>query len=262
MDIKVIEKFEAYLRHEMSEEELRQFEEELASNTKLSQQFQQYQEIEQSMAMLFSQEERQLKESLSNLGKKYMKEGPLEKGGGEEETPIRNIENPNYFRLFSAIAAIFVMILAAYFLLFKSSQSAQEMAERYYSENLTVLSQTMGGNEDKVQLGIVAYNMKDYDLARTYFEEVLQEESQNWEALKFLGLTYLAQRNYERALAYFEELAALENLYSNPGLFYQAFTLMLRSESDDISRAKEILRQIIDENAEGSRQAKEWLDKL
>ncbi|TVP52814.1 MAG: tetratricopeptide repeat protein [Mongoliibacter sp.] len=261
MDIKLIERIEAYLQGDMTSEEVKTFEDQISFDSELREQLMLYKEIEFSMRQINSIQEKDLNETLSNLNKKYIKEVHLEVQKEDTEPKAIPRDKPNYFRLFSALAAIFIMILAAYFLLFRAADP-QGLAEKYYAENLVELSQTMGSTEDLIQLGIAAYNQKDYQRAQVYFQEALVQDNKNSDAIKYSGLAYLSEKEYDNAIAAFQELASLPDLFSNPGLFYQAFTLMMRNESGDLERAKLILERVVDQNEEGSRQAQEWLGKL
>lgn len=64
---------------------------------------------------------------------------------------------------------------------------------------------------------------------------------------------------YEMALQQFDELGEMENLYSNPGKFLKAVTLMRRNEGADKQEAKNLLEQVVREDASGRDQAEEWL---
>lgn len=258
----MIDRIDAYVNGEMTEEERVVFEAALESNPELKENFELYREIDKSMMHLFSKETKELEGTLGHLKKKYIKEVPLQGEQTPKEGVVRQLEKPNYVRLFLALAAMFVMIMAAYFLLFQSITDHENMAKEYFSANYSELSQTMGATEDKIQNGIAAYNQKNYPRAKEYFYEALESSPNDSEAIKYLGLTHLALKEYDEALLNFENLASIPNLYSNPGMFYQALTLMMRNETGDLDRAKELLGNVIANNAEGSRQAKEWLDNL
>src|SRR5690606_12359777 len=123
------------------------------------------------------------------------------------------------------------------------------------------LSQTMDATPDSLQLGISAYNNEDYARALQFFQAVLDKQPENSEAIKNIGLVHLVYGDFEEAIQHFDRLAAVENLYSNPGNFLKAVTLMRRNESGDKQEAKQLLEQVVRENAAGSEQAKEWLRK-
>ena len=68
--------------------------------------------------------------------------------------------------------------------------------------------------------------------------------------------------NYDKALEYFTILEADTGLYSNPGKFYKAITLLKRNKDGDKDAAKLLLEQVRDENLEGKKEAEEWLKKF
>lgn len=75
----------------------------------------------------------------------------------------------------------------------------QKLAGNYISENLTTLGLNMGAS-DSLQAGISAYNSKSYPLAVQLFKPLVNKQETAPEAVKYLGLTYLAMRQYNDAL--------------------------------------------------------------
>ena len=78
------------------------------------------------------------------------------------------------------------------------------------------------------------------------------------------GRYYWNHRTVEglrKALEYFQELARYV-LYTNPGLFYQALTLLKRNQPGDKEQAKQFLQQVIDRHLDGDETAREWVKKL
>jgi hypothetical protein len=57
----------------------------------------------------------------------------------------------------------------------------------------------------------------------------------------------------------FNELAAKKELFSNPGMFLKAITLLQRNQPGDREQAEQLLQQVIDEKADGSKEAERWL---
>jgi hypothetical protein len=51
-------------------------------------------------------------------------------------------------------------------------------------------------------------------------------------------------------------------LFSNPGLFYAAITLLSRNGKGDVEAAKISLQMVIDKNLEGSKVAADLIKKL
>jgi tetratricopeptide (TPR) repeat protein len=159
------------------------------------------------------------------------------------------------------MAAACVIVFIAGFFLFRSS-SPQQLANNYLKSNYSTLNQTMDGSQDSLQLGIAAYNSKDYQRALTYFEGVRQGNPASSYAIKYAGLAFLQTNNYDKALQRFKELSANKGLYSNSGDFLQAVTLMKRNDSGDQEQAKQLLQKVEREDQDGSIQSKEWLEKL
>lgn len=158
-----------------------------------------------------------------------------------------------------AAAACLILFVTGYFLF--SSRSPHQLANKYIQEHLMQLSQAMNASKDSLEKGIEAYNNKDYKTALLLFEGVYKAHPVQSDALKYMGHVSLATGNYDKALRYFTELAEMKGLYSNPGMFLKAVTLLKRDEKGDKEQAKQLLQQVVNNREEGSNQAKEWLEK-
>jgi tetratricopeptide (TPR) repeat protein len=158
-----------------------------------------------------------------------------------------------------AAAACLLLAVVIYFL--QQPASPKELATNYVKNNYTQLSQTMDASKDSLQLGIAAYNKKEYNNALPLFQGVYERHNNNTDALKYAGLVYLVTERYDEAITRFDTLANIYGLYSNPGLFLKAVTLMQRNKQGDKEKAKQLLEQVKDQNLEGSKEAEEWLRK-
>ncbi|MFD3000335.1 tol-pal system YbgF family protein [Pontibacter toksunensis] len=258
MNTDLYEKFEDYLNGEMSLEEKSQFEIVLSSDKELYSEFYLYRAIETEMRVHegYSSNDSALRNSLQTLNKKYFNSNQQQTG------KVVQLYSSHFFRTAVAVAASVVVLLIAYIVLFQPEQSTQRLAENYFDEHLQQLSQTMDASTDSLQLGIAAYNNKEYSKALQYFKGVYHNHPENSEAKRNIGLTYLATEEYDKALQHFDELASVDSLYSNPGLFLKAVTLMLRNEEGDKQEAKQLLQQVVKEEAEGSREATKWLERI
>lgn len=172
--------------------------------------------------------------------------------------PIKKITSYKWIRY--AAAACLVLALATY--LFEKPRSTQWVANNYITTHYTSLSQTMGTGEDSMELAKAAFNNKEYDKALALLGEIQKSHPQNSEALKYTGIVYLVTDRYDKALAAFETLSKTEGLFSNPGMFLKAITLMKRDSKSDKMQAKAILEQVVEQNLEGSQEAKDWLKKF
>jgi tetratricopeptide (TPR) repeat protein len=160
--------------------------------------------------------------------------------------------------MWSAVAAASLLIFLSW-MLFLKSDSPKELAEGYVKENLSSLSATMSEGSDSLQLGIAAYNAKDYNRAESIFRKLSKRKEFAVEATKDLGLTFLVRGQYDNALEQFSALSDNHSLYANPGPFYKAVTLMQRSGPGDEEAAKLILQDVVSRQLPGHKVASGWL---
>lgn len=252
------EKFEEYLQGNMSREERSLFEAALSSNEELSSEFMVYRTIETEMRNDIKHKAQKiaLENSLQALNARYFKSNQ-----GQNAKVFQLFPNRLY-KITAAIAASILVMLIAYALFLQPGQNTQRLASNYFNTHLEQLSQTMDASQDSLQLGIAAYNNKEYSKALQYFQGLYSHHPDNTEAKKNLGLVYLATKEYDKALQQFDELAKLKHLHSNSGLFLKAVTLMQRNQEGDEQKAEQLLQQVVAEKAEGSQVAEEWLKKF
>jgi TolA-binding protein len=156
-------------------------------------------------------------------------------------------------------AAASLLLFIGWFL-FYQQPGPKKLANLYITTNLSSLGLNMG-KPDSLQAGISAYNAKQYVQAEHIFQSANERHPTDFKAVEYLGLTRLAMKKYDQALKDFDHLSAMP-LYSNPGLFYKALTLMKRSEGTDLQTAKQILQQVINQNLYGNKEARNWIKQL
>ncbi|MFI5187426.1 MAG: tetratricopeptide repeat protein [Chitinophagales bacterium] len=160
----------------------------------------------------------------------------------------------------AAAAAVIVCVFFAWYLFFSNSASPQQIADSYIDENLKTLSVTMGPEHDSIQDGLRLYNASKYDSAIQQFETIIQKDTGNYLAKKYLGIVYLESGNYDKSLLYFQQLERYSR-FSNPALFYQALTLMKRNQPGDKQKARQLLQRVVDNGFEEKETAQRWLNK-
>ncbi|KAA6439387.1 tetratricopeptide repeat protein [Dyadobacter flavalbus] len=256
METHRFEQFDLYLNGKMSSEEKAYFEAELSSDTELYSTFEIYRTVELAMREkeMHLVNHSALLSSLHTLNERYFRPDSQQ----EEEKGVP-LYSGRLARFFTGMAAAVGIILLSYFIFFTSKDSVKTLATNYYNENFMQLSQTMGNADDSLQSGIAAYNRKDYNKALSYFKSIYKSHPENSEAKKYAGLSYLAKRDYTNALKEFDELSQMQNLYSNPGTFLKAVTLLMRDNHGDRQSAKQIMEKLAGENTEGSKESREWL---
>jgi tetratricopeptide (TPR) repeat protein len=136
--------------------------------------------------------------------------------------------------------------------------SPQELAAKYEKKNLMTQGVTMG-RSDSLQTGLSLYNDEKLDQALIQFEQMSQRDSTDSRATQYAGLAAFRLKDYDKALFYFKRLETFTKQFSNPGLFYEALTLMKRSQPGDADSAKQLLQQVVAKDLDGKETAVEWL---
>ena len=179
-----------------------------------------------------------------------------------DEQKVISIKRPvrNMWRYLAAASVIVAVVLITWFVS-GNKNSSQQLADKYIQENFQTLSVTMG-NSDSMQTGLNLFNSNKLAEALSMFETLAKNNPANSDAKKYAGIVSLRLNNYDKALEYFSTLEADSGLYSNPGKFYKAITLLKRNKDDDKEAAKLLLQQVREQNLEGKSEAEEWLKKL
>jgi tetratricopeptide (TPR) repeat protein len=246
------EQIEEYLSGQMSSAERQAFESAMAGDQRLAQAFHLYSVIEKEMkdSGKYDEEMAALKKTLQSLGENYRSEGyKAEKSG-----PIRWI----------IAAAACLVIVVGIELLPGRGKNPQQLAGDYIKTTLTHISRTMGAGHgnDGLQTAIDAYNSGDYEKARPLLEGLAAKDTSNTDALEYLGRTSLLAKRYDEALLVFRQLADKKGLYSNPGKFLEAVTLLQRNNAGDAPQARQLLQEVVSEKGEGSKEAEQWLQRF
>lgn len=259
MEDKWFEKIEDYLNGKMDNEEKALFEKALASDKELASVFNVYRTIESDMQAneneRFDLNKNALKQSLEALNEKYFE--------SEQDESLQPVKTFNLYRFLTTIAASVMVVLVAYFIVSQVVQSPQNLARRYIGAHLMELQgQQLDASQDSLEIGIQAYNNEDYEKALICFQDVYKRNPGITEAKKNIGLVYLATKQYDKAIVEFDQLIAMPELYTNPGRFLKALTLMRRNKKGDKEEARQLLEQVVREKSEGYEEAQEWLKKV
>lgn len=178
----------------------------------------------------------------------------------EEEPFIPRLKRSFTSRWISyAAAACLVLAVSVY--LFETNSAPSRLADNFIKSNYNTLSQNMSADSDALALGKTAYNEKKYDDALSYFKSVEQHDGENSEAKQYTGLAYLQKDEYDSAIKQFDELSSMR-IFSNPGDFLKAVSLMKRNKPGDKEKAKLLLQKVISQREEYIEQARDWEKKL
>lgn len=175
-----------------------------------------------------------------------------------KEQPAPRTIRPWYY----VAAAAVVAGLAIGIFLFNSNGSPNTIADKYINDHLSTLSVMMSSTKDSMQTAISLYNNGDLNGSLKMFESIVQSNPAEFKATEYAGIVSLRLNDYDKALHYFTDLDGDKRLYANPGKFYQALTLLKRNLPGDETKAKTLLRQVVDDGLQNDQAAKELLDQL
>ena len=175
--------------------------------------------------------------------------------------PAKIIPIMSKWRYIAAASVIAAVVIFSWIL--NSHQiSSKQLADKYIDQNFKTLGVTMGSKQDSLQTGLNYLNNGKLSAALLQFEKLTQADSTNDMAIKYAGIAALKLKEYNKALQQFTKLEQATNLYSNPGKFYKAVTLMERNKEGDKQAAKLLLQEVIDGDLEGKKTATEWLENM
>jgi len=165
--------------------------------------------------------------------------------------------------IYSAAASVLVLMVATW--LFVGNRSTPvEMADRYINEKFDRLPGVTMGTRDSFQMGLRLHNdeKKLNEALQVFLDLEKRESTVNSEVKKNIGIIHLKLGQYDKALDYFKQVADIEGLEFNYGLFYQAITLLKRNQPGDSDLAKKLLEQVDEYNLAGKDEAKKILDRF
>ncbi len=180
-----------------------------------------------------------------------------------QQQKVISITRPHKYTIWKYLAAASVIGIISVITWFLSvdKNSPQQLADQYILQNFKTLGVTMG-SQDSLQKGLGLYNSGNLNTSLNQFENILATDSTNDIAKKYAGIVSLQLKDYDKAIYYFTSLENQAGLYSNPGKFYHAVTLLARNKTGDEDEAKELLKQVAEKSLDGSEDAAKWLKQM
>lgn len=195
-----------------------------------------------------------LRESIYEEKKIHFKEIYNRQKTTKTKSPVR------YLWKYVAAASVIIAVVLITWLSF-NKKSLQQLADNYINQNFKTIGVSMG-DKDSLQSAFDLFNANKMEQALNIFEQLSKNNPQNTEAIKYAGVVYLRLGNYDKAVQDFTILANDTSLYSNPGKFYEAITLLKRNKTGDKDSAEELLNEVVKQNLEGKADAEDILKKL
>jgi len=176
------------------------------------------------------------------------------KAGKIDQKPVINLWR------YAAAAAVIAGIVWSVFTWVKPV-STEQLASSYIQDNLQTLAVTMSSREDSLQAALRLYNEAKYGESLNQFESIIQSDTSNFTAIEYAGISALQLKQYDKALHWFVLLENRTGLFSNPGKFYHALTLMKRNEAGDKDKSYQLLNEVVTNELAGKEEAEKWLSK-
>jgi tetratricopeptide (TPR) repeat protein len=160
-----------------------------------------------------------------------------------------------------AAAAVIACIIFGT-LTFFGPASLQQKADSFISQRLETVSVQMSDEPDNLQQALALYNKNKLAESLPLFENIIQTTGgKSDKAQKMAGIVSLRLGEYDKAIVYFSALEKI-TLFSNPGKFLHALTLIKRNHKGDKEAATSLLQQVVNENLEEKETAANWLKDI
>lgn len=239
-------RFDRYLNNELSEEDLKSFEEQLKSDTDFKEDFEVYCALESSLISKFENEEEALalRKTLSDLGSQYIKQGENNK----KETKVTSL-----FHYRNLMVAASIALLIGFFLFNNGSPVYGDFAQ-HNSLELVV----RGDNNEAISKAEVAFNSKNYEEALKQLTILSGNYPNDPEIKLYQGICQLELNNYAEAETIFNYISEGNSALATKAIWYKALTFLKQKK---LNECKEVLKTI-PESAEEYPRAKRLLKKL
>lgn len=173
----------------------------------------------------------------------------------KKQTPLRA-----FWHYPAAATVVGLMVFVSWFLL-GNQPSVQQLTGNYVEKNFRVLHMRMGV-EDSLHLGLKMFNEQKFSEGLIIFRNLMDAHPGDIEIIKYAGITSLRTGDYNKAINYFSLLEQEPTLFSNPGKFYKAISLLKRNATGDKAQAEKLLQEVVDQKLEGKQEAAEWLNRF
>lgn len=214
------DRIEAYCLKQMSPQQRQQFENELADNPQLQQQ------ADELKLLIEGIETYALREKMNEFHQSLHPPKP---------SATRSLR-PWMYSAVAAVAAVLILWLLVDF-----SNTSEKIYARHFVPD-PGLPTTMSTTENfKFFEGMVDYKQKNYQTALNKWLPLLDQKPTNDTLQYFVGVTYLALGETEKALPYIDQ--ALQNkpsIFNQDALYYKALVLV---KHGDFDAAQQLLQQ-------------------
>jgi len=159
------------------------------------------------------------------------------------------------------IAALLVIFFGVYqFTILNRSMSTAEVFDEYYEvySDPSIVRNSDNGSQNNWEQASTYYHQRNFKEAIVYFERS-KKEVPSYLADFYLGVSLLSQdvQNNERAIARFDEVLKVDNDYHQQALWFKGLALLKSKRSNE---ALEIFKNLAETNGYNHVKAKEIID--
>ncbi len=238
-DYSNIEKIEAYINGELSEEQLVEFEHALKEDRQLQEQVDLHIDIQKVLA---DQDALELKRQLVDIAREMPK---------EPKTGISRY-------LYLSIAATIVLFISLVFVLQNSRKSEVELFQNYYTEYPAESRLRGHVEETSFEEAMKLYENGMYLQAINAFQSEFAKDTSNHLILIYLGNCYIKTQKWDSAAN------ILQKVPTNSRFVYEAYWFRALSNLRDnrLEPAKELLTKLVSANSIYKKKAAELLQEI
>jgi len=236
------QQFDRFLNNEMTQSEEDHLNEELASDSNLSQELEEYKRLIGSVKKL---EREQFRNQLFRRGNDIISHERQNEEDASNDKKIKSLWNRNQLLSISAAAACIVIILVPASIYFYSSLTkAEQLYNQYYSPYQNVVAPSIRGEEKKtaIQQALTSYTAKNYEQAIADIRETIDEyPDSKSEVGLYLGISYLETNNTAKAITTFKDIINTEKGLKEQARWYLAMSFLKRGETENAKKELEVL---------------------
>lgn len=239
------------INNEMKEEELKQFDELVNSDSSVQEDLHLQMEIE---AAIGETDVIDVRKSLDHV---------FELTQTEKEQPsiIRSLFRSKLHRIAAAAFTIIIMLGAISLFMLNTQKpiSNENLFKIYYQPDAALLIR--GNSEDKLLIeGFQKYENRDYNGALLIFNQILNKDPNNIPVQFYAGISNIESGKYRNALKPFNYISSHNhNLYVEKARWYAALCYL---KLDEDGKAKEIFKEISTSNSSYKYKAKNIIKSL
>lgn len=175
----------------------------------------------------------------------------------KQSDKIRHMFHSGSFRFF-LVAALLVVFVAVSWFVFRPV-TAERLFNKYYSPYNNILTMKSSGI-NKLNQGLLFYDLKMYDSAAIYFQWLLNDDPVNQDAGFYLANALLASGKAKESIPLFLNLQNIsDGKYLHPSRWLLGLAYL---RVNDTANAKKVFQQIVDAQGFYSANAGKILSKI